>query len=201
MLHCALCIVAYQDRKATMDVTNFLNSVAGGLLWDNDIHVLAMEAMWTAMLCGPWHATMYKLVTFMVRCSLGMQQCEMHNAAIQKTNLFWIRCINIFVWGMNTPYTTYIISSIDGSSLVQFFLPTDQFRDGDSSPPIVRADFIIYYNKISPWGVEVRYHHHETDLSAKNWTRLDPSILLILKLQIYCRALYLTSWSTLNTYL
>ena len=35
-----------------------------------------------------WHATMYKFVTSMVLCGLGMQQCTMHNAAIQKTTFF-----------------------------------------------------------------------------------------------------------------
>ena len=35
-----------------------------------------------------WHATMYKFVTSMVLCRLGMQQCAMHNAAIQKTIFF-----------------------------------------------------------------------------------------------------------------
>ena len=36
-----------------------------------------------------WHATMYKFVTSMVRCGLGMQQCaKMHNATIQKTTFF-----------------------------------------------------------------------------------------------------------------
>ena len=34
------------------------------------------------------HATMYKFVTSMVLCSLGMQQCAMHNATIQKTTFF-----------------------------------------------------------------------------------------------------------------
>ena len=34
------------------------------------------------------------------------------------------------------------IYNIDGSSLVHF-LPTDLFRECDSSPPLVRADFII----------------------------------------------------------
>ena len=32
-----------------------------------------------------WYATMYKFVTSIVRCGLGMQQCAMHNATIQKT--------------------------------------------------------------------------------------------------------------------
>ena len=35
-----------------------------------------------------WHATMYKFVTSMVLCGLGMQQCAMHNEAIQKTTFF-----------------------------------------------------------------------------------------------------------------
>ena len=35
-----------------------------------------------------WHATMYKFVTSMVLCGLGMQQCAMHNATIQKTTFF-----------------------------------------------------------------------------------------------------------------
>ena len=35
-----------------------------------------------------WHATMYKFVTSMVLFGLGMQQCAMHNAAIQKTTFF-----------------------------------------------------------------------------------------------------------------
>ena len=34
-----------------------------------------------------WHATIYKFVTSMVLCGLGMQQCAMHNATIQKTTL------------------------------------------------------------------------------------------------------------------
>ena len=32
-----------------------------------------------------WHATMYEFVTSMVLCGLGMQQCAMYNATIQKT--------------------------------------------------------------------------------------------------------------------
>ena len=35
-----------------------------------------------------WHATMYKFVTPMVLCSMGMQQCTVHNATIQKTTFF-----------------------------------------------------------------------------------------------------------------
>ena len=35
-----------------------------------------------------WHATMYKFVTSMVLCGLGMQKCAMHNATIQKTTFF-----------------------------------------------------------------------------------------------------------------
>ena len=35
-----------------------------------------------------WHATMYKFVTSMVLCGLGMQQYAMHNATIQKTTFF-----------------------------------------------------------------------------------------------------------------
>ena len=35
-----------------------------------------------------WHARMYKFVTSMVLCGLGMQQCAMHNATIQKTTFF-----------------------------------------------------------------------------------------------------------------
>ena len=31
---------------------------------------------------------MYKFVTSMVLCGLGMQQCAMHNATIQKTTFF-----------------------------------------------------------------------------------------------------------------
>ena len=34
------------------------------------------------------HATMYTFVTSMVHCGLGMQQCAMHNATIQKTTFF-----------------------------------------------------------------------------------------------------------------
>ena len=35
-----------------------------------------------------WHAIMYKFVTSMVHCGLGMQQCAMHNATIQKRTFF-----------------------------------------------------------------------------------------------------------------
>ena len=35
-----------------------------------------------------WHATMYKFVTLVVLCGLGMQQCTMHNVRIQKTTFF-----------------------------------------------------------------------------------------------------------------
>ena len=35
-----------------------------------------------------WYVTMYKFVTSMVLCGLGMQQCAMHNATIQKTTFF-----------------------------------------------------------------------------------------------------------------
>ena len=35
-----------------------------------------------------WHATKSKFVTSVVRCGPGVQQCAMHNAAIQKTTFF-----------------------------------------------------------------------------------------------------------------
>ena len=35
-----------------------------------------------------WHAIMYKFVTSMVHCGLGMQHCAMHNATFQKTTFF-----------------------------------------------------------------------------------------------------------------
>ena len=35
-----------------------------------------------------WNATMYKFVTSMMHCDLGMQQCAMHNTTIQKTTFF-----------------------------------------------------------------------------------------------------------------
>ena len=35
-----------------------------------------------------WHATMYKFVTAMVLCGLGMQQSAMRNATIQKKTFF-----------------------------------------------------------------------------------------------------------------
>ena len=35
-----------------------------------------------------WHVTMYKFVTSMVHCGLGMQYCAMHNATIHKTTFF-----------------------------------------------------------------------------------------------------------------
>ena len=44
-----------------------------------------------------WHATMYKFVTSMVLCGLGMQQCAMHNATIQNTTFFELGVIkNLF---------------------------------------------------------------------------------------------------------
>ena len=42
-----------------------------------------------------WHATMYKFVRSMVLCGMGMQQCAMHNATIQKTTFFELG-VNIF---------------------------------------------------------------------------------------------------------
>ena len=41
-----------------------------------------------------WHATMYKFVTSMVRCGLGMQQCAMHNTTIQKKTFFELGVYN-----------------------------------------------------------------------------------------------------------
>ena len=35
-----------------------------------------------------WQVTMYKFVTSIVDCGLGMQQCAMHNTTIQKTTFF-----------------------------------------------------------------------------------------------------------------
>ena len=35
-----------------------------------------------------WHAAMCKFVTSMALCGLGMQQCAMHNATIQKTTFY-----------------------------------------------------------------------------------------------------------------
>ena len=35
-----------------------------------------------------WHTSMYKFVTSIVHCGLGMQQCAMHNATIQKATFF-----------------------------------------------------------------------------------------------------------------
>ena len=43
-----------------------------------------------------WHTTMYKFVTFMVLCGLGMQQCAMHNATIQKTTFSELGVNNVF---------------------------------------------------------------------------------------------------------
>ena len=48
----------------------------------------------------PWHATMHKFVTSMVRCGLGMQQCAMHNATIQKTT--FLNWVYMFVKSPNT---------------------------------------------------------------------------------------------------
>ena len=51
-----------------------------------------------------WHATMYKFITSMVLCGLGMQQCAIYNAAIQKTTFFnlgvqlVIHVIDILIW-------------------------------------------------------------------------------------------------------
>ena len=47
------------------------------------------------------HVTMYKFVTSMVLCGLGMQQCAMHIATIQKTTFFLIRCVPINWLGLN----------------------------------------------------------------------------------------------------
>ena len=35
-----------------------------------------------------WHTIVFKFVTSMVLCGLGMQQIAMHNATIQKTTFF-----------------------------------------------------------------------------------------------------------------
>ena len=35
-----------------------------------------------------WHATMHKFITSMECCGLGMRQCAIHNATIQKTTFF-----------------------------------------------------------------------------------------------------------------
>ena len=42
-----------------------------------------------------WHAIMYKFVTSMLLCSLGMQQSAMHNATIQE-NFFELGVYNYY---------------------------------------------------------------------------------------------------------
>ena len=63
----------------------------------NELQVPPMRQQYSCIIYGgnveqnafpSCHATMYKFVTSMVLCGLGIQQCAMHNATIQKTTFF-----------------------------------------------------------------------------------------------------------------
>ena len=71
IVHCVLHIVAYEDRKA---------------LWFALLPWLIYECR--CLIVGTYNAINEKFVTSMVRCGMGMQQCAMHNATIQKTTFF-----------------------------------------------------------------------------------------------------------------
>ena len=59
-----------------------------------------------------WHATMYKFVTSMVRCGLGMQQCAMHSATIRKTTFFKFGVYSIcYPWDTSTDSNQSLLSA------------------------------------------------------------------------------------------
>ena len=61
-----------------------------------------------------WHATMYIFVTSMVFCGLGMQQCAMHNATIQKTTFFELDVFIAIGTGIITVKVIVIVIAIAG---------------------------------------------------------------------------------------
>ena len=61
-----------------------------------------------------WHATMYKFVTSMVLCGLGMQQYTMHNATIQKTTFFELGFCNFAFKSFLFIITDYIAVFLPG---------------------------------------------------------------------------------------
>ena len=91
-LYIALCCIP--RPQSTMDVTNFY------------IACQDRKALWSTLLphecrcliLGTCNA-IKKFVTSMVHCGMGMQQCAMHNATIQKTTFFELdlyTLINLF---------------------------------------------------------------------------------------------------------
>ena len=80
LLHCVLRIVAYPERKAPWMVPT-MRQRHSCISHGSNVEQNALRS---------WHATMYKFVTSMVLCGLGMQQCAMHNAQCNNSedNLF-----------------------------------------------------------------------------------------------------------------
>ena len=91
LLHCALRIVAYPDRKAPW-INEFLNSIAGTYYETATFVYLPwkLKAMWNTMLCG-----------------LGMQQC---------TNSLHPWCFAVWVCN-NTRMTKFTLTNMDSPSL------------------------------------------------------------------------------------
>ena len=114
------CVLLHTKTAKHHGCNEFLNSVAGAY------YETTTFMYWQWKQCEPQCFAVLACNNVQTRYIHGALQsgyATMRNAQCSNSedNLFWIRCINIFVWDMNTPYTTYIISSIDGSSLVQFF--------------------------------------------------------------------------------
>ena len=65
------------------------------------------------MLCGlGMPAAMYKFVTSMVLCGLGMQQCAMHNATIQKTTFLELGVYMYFIMNATVTLSTDVFKAI-----------------------------------------------------------------------------------------
>ena len=71
-----------------------------------------------------WHATMYKFVTSMVLCGLGMQQCAMYTATIQKTTFFEL--------GVYSTMGDVALTNITRET--KYFHDCDTFQNKCSSP-------------------------------------------------------------------
>ena len=84
------CALLHTQTKTHLGCSEFLYSIAGTMRQRHSCISHGSNVEHNALLS--WHAKMYKFVTSMVRCVLGMQQCPMHNATIQKITFFLIRC-------------------------------------------------------------------------------------------------------------
>ena len=82
------CILLHTQTAKHHGCNEFLNSIAGTYYETATFVYISHGSNVEQNALQSCHATMYKFVTSMVLWCLGMQQCAMHNAAIQKTTFF-----------------------------------------------------------------------------------------------------------------